>query len=94
MTPVMQAIADHDSCRMQGYVAMPPPAASGHMGGSGSFPAGFGPPPQAPPQPQGYGSGALEPQQHIGDLGLTQGKKDGQQLPASNGNDPFAGLGF
>ena len=78
---------------MPGYSAMPP-AASGQMGASGSFTAEFGGMQPGPQQPQqGYSSGSMEPQSHIGDLGLTKGKS-GQQQPASNGTDPFAGLGF
>lgn len=69
-------------------------AAPGQMGASGGCAAGFGSVPPGAQQPQqGYGSGSLEPQAHIGDLTLTKGKS-GQQQPASNGNDPFAGLGF
>ena len=78
---------------MPSYGAMPS-AAPGQMGASGGFAAGFSAVQPAAQQPQqGYGSGSLEPQGHIGDLTLTKGKS-GQQQPASNGSDPFAGLGF
>jgi hypothetical protein len=78
---------------MPSFGAMPS-AAAGQMGSSGGFAAGFGGVQPGAQQPQqGYGSGSIEPQAHIGDLTLTKGKS-GQQQPASNGSDPFAGLGF